>query len=171
MEIEEYRPKCVEKFQELIKHKKYSKGIEESIYNFSKIETLKRGQKINSKKFMEIYMNKCISLYRNLNKKSTIGNKNFIKRLKAKEFDIKNISFMKPTEIFPEYWADLIKQQQAEEEYRYDKDFDMETDEFKCGRCKQRKCTYYMLQIRSSDEPMTSFITCKNCGHKWSMNQ
>lgn len=30
-----------------------------------------------------------------------------------------------------------------------------ETDAFKCGRCHQRKCTYYQMQTRSADEPMT----------------
>ncbi|KAJ2693814.1 transcription elongation factor TFIIS [Coemansia spiralis] len=34
------------------------------------------------------------------------------------------------------------------------------TDQFKCGRCKQRKCTFYQLQTRSADEPMTTFVTC-----------
>jgi len=33
------------------------------------------------------------------------------------------------------------------------------TDAFKCGKCKQRKCTYYQLQTRSADEPMTTFVT------------
>ncbi|KAL1407525.1 thioredoxin-disulfide reductase [Vanrija albida] len=31
-----------------------------------------------------------------------------------------------------------------------------ETDAFKCSRCNQRKCTYYQMQTRSADEPMTS---------------
>ncbi|OCF40591.1 transcription elongation factor S-II [Kwoniella heveanensis CBS 569] len=35
-----------------------------------------------------------------------------------------------------------------------------ETDAFKCGRCQQRKCTYYQMQTRSADEPMTTFVTC-----------
>lgn len=30
-----------------------------------------------------------------------------------------------------------------------------ETDAFKCSRCNQRKCTYYQMQTRSADEPMT----------------
>ncbi|TYJ59099.1 transcription elongation factor S-II [Cryptococcus floricola] len=34
-----------------------------------------------------------------------------------------------------------------------------ETDAFKCGRCQQRKCTYYQMQTRSADEPMTTFVT------------
>lgn len=30
-----------------------------------------------------------------------------------------------------------------------------ETDAFKCSKCNQRKCTYYQMQTRSADEPMT----------------
>ncbi|KAI0236699.1 transcription elongation factor TFIIS [Massospora cicadina] len=42
-----------------------------------------------------------------------------------------------------------------------------ETDMFKCGKCKQRKCTYFQKQTRSADEPMTTFVTCVNCDHHW----
>eukprot|EP00184_Porphyridium_aerugineum_P008654 CAMPEP_0184693756 /NCGR_PEP_ID=MMETSP0313-20130426/1913_1 /TAXON_ID=2792 /ORGANISM="Porphyridium aerugineum, Strain SAG 1380-2" /LENGTH=250 /DNA_ID=CAMNT_0027151919 /DNA_START=12 /DNA_END=764 /DNA_ORIENTATION=+ len=41
------------------------------------------------------------------------------------------------------------------------------TDQFRCGKCRQRKCTYYQLQTRSADEPMTTFVTCVNCGNRW----
>ena len=41
------------------------------------------------------------------------------------------------------------------------------TDAFKCGKCGQRKCTYYQLQTRSADEPMTTFVTCVNCDNRW----
>ncbi len=34
------------------------------------------------------------------------------------------------------------------------------TDEYKCGKCKQRKCKYSQAQTRSADEPMTTFVTC-----------
>lgn len=42
-----------------------------------------------------------------------------------------------------------------------------ETDIFKCGRCKNRKTTYYQLQTRSADEPMTTFVTCTVCNKRW----
>lgn len=42
-----------------------------------------------------------------------------------------------------------------------------ETDAFQCGRCKQRKCRYRQAQTRSADEPMTTFVTCTNCGNRW----
>uniref|UniRef100_A0A5B7A8Y6 Transcription elongation factor n=1 Tax=Davidia involucrata TaxID=16924 RepID=A0A5B7A8Y6_DAVIN len=41
------------------------------------------------------------------------------------------------------------------------------TNEFKCGRCGQRKCTYYQMQTRSADEPMTTYVTCVNCNNHW----
>jgi transcription elongation factor S-II len=41
------------------------------------------------------------------------------------------------------------------------------TDQFKCGRCGKRQCTYYQLQTRSADEPMTTFVTCVNCNNHW----
>jgi transcription elongation factor S-II len=41
------------------------------------------------------------------------------------------------------------------------------TDQFQCGKCKQRKTTYYQMQTRSADEPMTTFVRCVNCGNAW----
>ncbi|GLT76780.1 hypothetical protein SLA2020_484190 [Shorea laevis] len=41
------------------------------------------------------------------------------------------------------------------------------TDQFKCGRCGQRKTTYHQMQTRSADEPMTTYVTCVNCNHHW----
>ena len=43
----------------------------------------------------------------------------------------------------------------------------VETDEYKCSKCKQRRCTYYTLQTRSCDEPETIIITCLNCNYGW----
>ncbi|XP_065314853.1 transcription elongation factor A protein 1-like isoform X2 [Gordionus sp. m RMFG-2023] len=41
------------------------------------------------------------------------------------------------------------------------------TDLFKCGKCKGKKCTYSQIQTRSSDEPMTTFVYCIDCGNRW----
>jgi len=41
------------------------------------------------------------------------------------------------------------------------------TDMFKCSKCGKRETTYYQLQTRSADEPMTTFHTCVRCGHRW----
>ncbi|KAK6121958.1 hypothetical protein DH2020_044297 [Rehmannia glutinosa] len=41
------------------------------------------------------------------------------------------------------------------------------TDQFTCGRCKKKETTYYQMQTRSADEPMTTFVTCVNCNNRW----
>jgi len=41
------------------------------------------------------------------------------------------------------------------------------TDQFRCGKCGQRKTTYFQLQTRSADEPMTTFVQCVNCNARW----
>ena len=38
---------------------------------------------------------------------------------------------------------------------------------FKCGKCKSKKTTYRQAQTRSADEPMTTFVTCLECDHRW----
>lgn len=42
-----------------------------------------------------------------------------------------------------------------------------ETTAFQCARCKQHKTRYRQAQTRSADEPMTTFVTCVNCGNRW----
>jgi len=41
------------------------------------------------------------------------------------------------------------------------------TDMLKCGKCGKKNCTYNQLQTRSADEPMTTFVLCNECGHRW----
>ena len=56
---------------------------------------------------------------------------------------------------------------ELKEKLLYEQKAEAMTDQFKCGRCKSKKCTYYELQTRSADEAMTIFITCLNCGNRW----
>ena len=35
-----------------------------------------------------------------------------------------------------------------------------------CPKCKSKKTSYFQLQCRSADEPMTNFCNCI-CGHRW----
>ena len=41
------------------------------------------------------------------------------------------------------------------------------TDRFVCGKCKMREVSYYQMQTRSADEPLTTFCTCEKCGNRW----
>nr|XP_014353065.1 PREDICTED: transcription elongation factor A protein 2 [Latimeria chalumnae] len=45
-----------------------------------------------------------------------------------------------------------------------------QTDLFTCGKCKKKNCTYTQVQIRSADEPMTTFVVCNECGNRWKVS-
>ena len=36
-----------------------------------------------------------------------------------------------------------------------------------CPKCTNLRAYYQQLQIRSADEPMTTFYKCTECGHRW----
>lgn len=39
--------------------------------------------------------------------------------------------------------------------------------QFPCNKCKSSDTSYFQMQTRSADEPMTTFVSCQNCGHRW----
>lgn len=43
-------------------------------------------------------------------------------------------------------------------------------DMFQCPKCNERKTKFKQKQIRSADEPMTTFIVCGNCQYRWTDN-
>ena len=161
------RDDCINKFNIVVKNKKLSKKIEKSIYNFTKKYAENNNYNLNNKYTIRVYLNKCISLYDNINPTSYIGNSKLLKKLKKKEIDIDNIAYLTPQELYPEHWNKLMDKQKNADEFLYSKKFVSISFDYKCGRCKEKKCTYYQLQTRSADEPMTTFITCLNCNYKW----
>ncbi|XP_040193882.1 transcription elongation factor A protein 3-like isoform X4 [Rana temporaria] len=42
-----------------------------------------------------------------------------------------------------------------------------QTDLLQCDKCKKKNCSYNQVQTRSADEPMTTFVLCNECGHRW----
>ncbi|KAF6003145.1 hypothetical protein CCYA_CCYA09G2739 [Cyanidiococcus yangmingshanensis] len=42
-----------------------------------------------------------------------------------------------------------------------------ETSQVRCERCGARRASFYQLQTRSADEPMTTFYRCLECGNQW----
>ena len=163
---------CIKKFNTLLNDIKLSEEIENSIYNYTIDKAKCQGIEYDFKNnyFKRIYVNKIITLYNNLDKNSYIKDVSFLDRLLNKEFDVKDIAFLSPQEINIEHWKKRIERQNANDEFLYSRTAGIKTNEYKCGRCKKRDCSYYQLQVRSCDEPMTTYINCLNCGHKWNFN-
>ena len=109
-------------------------------------------------------------MYNNLDSNAYIQNKNFLNRIKLGEINPEEIAFLSPQEIHKELWQKYLDRQIANDEFLYSRTVGTRTQEYKCGRCKERDCTYYQLQVRCADEPMTTFINCQNCGNRWHFN-
>lgn len=77
-------------------------------------------------------------------------------------------AYMLPQELNPTLWESHIKSYNTKLQNTLENSsFVPITDMFRCGKCKQRKCSFYELQVRSADESTTVFITCLNCGNSW----
>jgi len=121
----------------------------------------------NLQAFRDIYFAIARRLIGNLNPNSYIGNKNLWERYITNELTLEEIAKQNYYELCPEHWQQMVDRQAKKEQIQLEGDFSRATDKWVCHGCKQRKCTYYELQTRSSDEPMTIFIHCLNCGKRW----
>ncbi|EFA81092.1 hypothetical protein PPL_05928 [Heterostelium album PN500] len=55
----------------------------------------------------------------------------------------------------------------TEQDTKNNDDGDHSSDLFTCPKCGKRKCTYFQLQTRSADDPLTTFVTCVTCNNRW----
>jgi hypothetical protein len=143
--------------------------LEKGIYNHALEESTRRSiHKIwDNPEFQAVYDITAKRTIANLDPKSYIGNSRLLERLKDGEFKPHDIPFMAYSELYPEKWGNMIEMAIKRETKMLEVDKSMATDMFRCTRCGKRQCTYYEMQTRSADEPMTIFITCLNCGKKW----
>lgn len=157
------------KINTLVEDRDVTENIEKGIFNYSISFSNSKGiiKKWNNSRFVKVYINKARSIFSNLDKNGYIGNIRLLDRLKNCEFLPHEIAFMDRQTLFPENWKELIDEKYKRDRMLYEVDKGGTTDEFKCSKCKQRNCTYYELQTRSADEPMTVFVTCLNCGKRW----
>ena len=148
---------------------KIASDIEKGVYNktieFAQQKNLPRSWE--NKIFIDIYKNNIISVYSNINSESYIENDRLFNRLISGEFSGYELASMNPQQSFPERWKVLLDEKSKRDRYLYEINKEMATDQYECGRCHKRQCTYYQLQTRSADEPMTTFVTCLNCGKRW----
>ena len=166
---DEIRKNVVLKLDKIVNDISLTRNMEKGIYN-SVIDTCKTEhihRSWNNVIFKKIYLSKVISIYSNLDKETYIKNISFLNRIKSKEINIEDVGNMTSIDIFPENWKELINKNS--ERYKKLKEYKPEamTDIFKCRKCGSRQCSYYELQTRSADEPMTQFITCLKCNTRW----
>ncbi len=160
---EKFRENIIKKLDIIINNIKISKNIEKSIFNASinQAKKLKVVKKWENKSFVDIYILVLKKIFINLK------NEIVLNKIKNGEINIFKIGDMTHIEIYPEIWNELIENKKKIDENKFNGNITATTDNFTCYKCKSHKCSYYQLQTRSADEPMTTYVDCLNCGNRW----
>ena len=159
----DFRSKISNHLIEILEKESLGNNLEKGIYNYS----LKHATKINVVKkwvntyFVKIYLNRLRTIINNLRDEKLIN------LVKNKDIKAHKVAFMTHQELQPDKWRELIELKKIRDENKYEPKVEASTDDFKCWKCKSKKCTYYQLQTRSADEPMTTFVNCLDCGNRW----
>jgi transcription elongation factor S-II len=163
------RDKYVNHLNKIVNEDQLSREIEKSIYNYiirlSKEKNIQRTW--NNPIFYKLYTSKIRSIYLNLDPDSYIDNKDFLVRVKTGSININHIGELSVYDIYPENWKELMDIKLKRDKIKHELKPEAMTSLFKCGKCKSRETSYYEVQTRSADEPMTQFITCLNCNNRW----
>ena len=141
------------------------KSIFQTTLNLATAQCIPKSWK--SREFVERYRQIVRAVFSNIHPGSPVKNSRLIARVLEGEFPLTEIPSMSSYEMFPENWFALKDKLLQREQKILEGNKSRATDQFKCRRCNKRECTYYELQTRSADEPMTIFITCLNCGKEW----
>ena len=143
-------------------------NLEMGVFNWTLKEALNKKivTKWSNDEFTLLYYNHLRYTYNNLmqlvKERSPI-----IDDIYLGEYEVQNIALQTHQELFPNKWESLIKAKSIKDMNKFENNCEASTDTFTCSKCKSKKCSYYQLQTRSSDEPMTTFVTCLDCGKRW----
>ena len=157
-----FRSNIREKLNEKLKNEKNSLNLERGIFNYAlkEAERQKVVKKWDNKHFVQIYLDRLRSVVRNLSEE-------IVKNISDGTVLPHIVAFMTHQEMNHEKWAKLIDLKTKRDKNKFEVNMAAATDTFTCRKCKGNQCTYYQLQIRSADEPMTTFISCIQCGNRW----
>ena len=157
-----FRSNIKQKLNDILKDEKNSNNMEKGIFNYSlkEADRHKIVKKWDNKHFVQIYIDRLRSVVLNL--KGDI-----IDHINDGTVKPHIVAFMTHQELAPEKWAKLIDSKSKRDKNKFETNIAAATDTFTCRKCKGNQCTYYQMQTRSADEPMTTFVNCIACGTRW----
>jgi transcription elongation factor S-II len=160
---ETFRKNVTSHLNGILKQEKRSTNLEKAIYNYSLKEATQRKvvKKWDNPYFVELYTNRLRTIYINL------SNPELLEQIESGQIKSHDVAFMTHQEMNPKKWDPLIQAKIKKDKTKYETNMEAATDTFKCRKCHKSKCTYYQLQTRSADEPMTTFVQCLECGNRW----
>jgi DNA-directed RNA polymerase subunit M/transcription elongation factor TFIIS len=160
-----FRSNIKKKLLEIIENEKTVNNLEKGIFNYALKEADQRKivKKWDNAYFVQIYLDRLRSIMSNL--KGEV-----LESIKDGSIKAHIVAFMTHQELCPEKWSALIEAKSKRDKNKFETNIAAATDTFTCRKCKGNNCTYYLLQVRSSDEPMNCYVTCIDCGQRWKTN-
>ena len=148
--------------EKIVEDEIIAKNVEIGVFNYIIKEATTKFivKKWDNRFFLQLYKNRLRSVYLNLK-----NNPTFLEKIKNGDIDPSLLSVMTHQDFCPERWEKLIELKKKKDEHKVAKNIQATTNLYVCGKCKSRNCSHTEVQIRSSDESMTIFITCIDCGN------
>lgn len=138
-------------------------NLEKGVYNrtLQKADEMNIVKKWDNSYFVQLYVDwlKCILI--------NLDNPEVMNMMTSKKIKPHELAFMTHQDMNPKIWTKIIEDKKNRDKNKYELKIEASTDLFTCRACKSNKCTYTQLQTRSADEPMTTFVTCLECGKRW----
>jgi len=157
-----FRSNIRKKLEAILENEKSVNNLEKGIFNYALKEADQRKivKKWDNAYFVQIYLDRLRSIMSNL--KGDV-----LKSIKDGSVKAHIVAFMTHQELCPEKWSALIEAKSKRDKNKFETNISAATDTFTCRKCKGNQCTYYQMQTRSADEPMTTFCNCIICGNRW----
>ena len=160
---DEFREKITHKIDAHFDNIKLSKNIERGVYNYALKEATNKKlvKKWENHFFVQLYIDRLKTIYTN------IQHEPFKQDIINGKIKASYLAYMSHYEMRPDKWSKMIDEKTKRDSCKYETIIEASCDTFICRKCRSNRTTYYQVQLRSADEPMTTFVNCIDCGNRW----
>ena len=158
-----FRKTIIDAFNNILDNSVKARNTEKGIYNKTIDEAEEKTiiKKWDNYLFVQLYLDRFKYVY------FILKNQDIIDKINNGTLKTYEIAYKTHQDLYPEKWDMQIEEKRKRIENKYFPKIEASTDMYTCRKCKKNQCTYYQVQIRSADEPMTTFVTCTYCGNRW----
>jgi DNA-directed RNA polymerase subunit M/transcription elongation factor TFIIS len=112
--------------------------------------------------FWRLYTERARTVWRNLR-----GCPELLHSVRVGAVTAQELERMDALQLNKNHWRQELSAKTKRDDHRFETRLVANTTEFTCAACGSRQCSTFEVQLRSSDEPSTVFVTCVDCGERW----
>lgn len=163
----ETRAKCAKMLLETVGDRDTARLLERAVWNHAVLFCKQKDQPLawDNAAFRNAYTQKVLGVRYVARERPEV-----LKKHAHTDPTLKTFVNAKPWELWPEKWTDAFERA-ARIALRFTDASAQDPDTMQDGmlqcKCGSKKTSYYEMQTRSADEPMTVFAKCHMCGTRW----